>query len=166
MAASTLKKHLFDSTITLSDGDTPANTLEIPFTVGDLTIDNLSDDGRAHNIYDSKGRLSERVVRPGELENPSGSFSCQIADFSDATNETALDFLMKTGSFASNVGTLGTGQSYTLNILISVAGVSLGDPAEHTALIPHARIKTAFAEGEPNTLSFSYEGLGGMPTFT
>lgn len=165
MAASTVIKHLFDGAIQFEDGTTPtAVALTIPFTVGDLSISGLSETLNEVAKYETRGTFHS--ARHTTRTYPSGSFSFQIADYSDGTENTAIDFSLKAGSYASNVSTLGANADvYTVDITLTVEGTDLGDTADHTIVLTDCRLTIDVSEGEPNTATVNFECLGTV-TFT
>ena len=108
MALSTVVKHFTDGSITLKDGTGTPVTLAVALSVGDLTISGMETDtlGRTVNAYETRGVL--RSLRRGARVYPTVSFSCQLADITDGTDNTLFDFLLKRGSYASNVSTTAT----------------------------------------------------------
>ena len=154
MAASTVIKHLYDGSITVEDGTTPtAVSLDVPFTVGDLSLDTLQESGRGVQAYQTRGSLHS--VRLAAREFPTVTFSAQLADISDGTDGTLVDFVMKQGSYSSNVSTLTGSNAYAIKITLTVEGTDLGDSADHTIVLEDVRCTMAIAEGEPDTVTIS-----------
>lgn len=163
MAASTVIKDLYDGTITLEDGTTPtAVSLTVPFSIGNLSVDGLSPQQRAVNKYETRGTFHS--AKYGARTYASGSFSFQVADFSDASENTAIDFLLFQGSYGSNVSTLGTATSVVqaVKITLTVEGTDHEDASDHTLVMDDCVITMALAEGEPNTVNVSFEVLGSI----
>ena len=154
MAASTVIKHLYDGSITVEDGTTPtAVSLAIPFTVGDLSLDTLQESGRGVQAYQTRGSLHS--VRLAAKEFPTVTFSAQLADLSDATDGTLVDFVLKQASYSSNVSTLSGSDVYAVKITLTVEGTDLGDAADHTITLDDVHCTMAIAEGEPDTVTIS-----------
>ena len=154
MAASTVIKHLYDGSITLEDGTTPtAVSLSIPFTVGDLSLDGLMESQRAAQAYQTRGTLHS--VRLAAREFPSVTFSAQLADLSDGTDGTLVDFALKQASYSGNVSTLTGSDVYAVKITLTVEGTDLGDAADHTIELDDVHVTVAIAEGEPDTVTIS-----------
>jgi hypothetical protein len=152
MAASTVIKHLYDGSITLEDGTTPtAVSLSIPFTVGDLSLDGLMESQRAAQAYQTRGTLHS--VRLAAREFPSVTFSAQLADLSDGTDGTLVDFALKQASYSGNVTTLTGSDVYAVKL--TVEGTDLGDSADHTIEMDDVHVTVAIAEGEPDTVTIS-----------
>jgi len=165
MAASEVLKHLYDGKLTITDGTTPTPvSLVIPFTVGDFKLSGLSADQADIKIYKVRGKT--QTVRVGESTEPSGSFSCLIADYSDVTDQTVIDFVLQQGSYSGNVSTLSNGDATTSHLQWDVEGVSLGDASDHSIECDDCIVTMDLSEGEPNSASFSFTVLGGSPTMT
>jgi len=154
MAASTVIKHLYDGSITVEDGATPTPaSLSVPFTTGDLSLDGLMESQRAAQAYQTRGTLHS--VRLAAREFPTVTFSAQLADLSDGTDNTLVDFALKQASFSSNVSTLTGSDVYAIKITLTVDGTGLGDAADHTIEIDDVHVTVAIAEGEPDTVTIS-----------
>lgn len=166
MAASAIPKHFTDGQITLADGNGTPVTLTVPLSTGDLSISGLGKDpkARATNVYEARGAITG--LRRGAREYPTVSFSAQLADVSDATDQTVIDFLLKRGSYASNTSTsVAAGDVYTVKITLTIEGTDLGDSADHTIVMNDVDVRLAIAEGEPSTVTV--EGtIYGNVTFT
>lgn len=161
MPASSIIKHFTDGSLTAKDGTGTPETLVIPFTTGDFSLDGLTQARRATNVYETRGQLVG--LRKGAKSFPTGSFSCMIADYSDATNETALDFLLKQNSYSANVSTTtALGDVYTVDLVFTVEGTDLGDAADHVITLEDCDCSMGFAEGEPNSLSVSFTVYGAV----
>lgn len=161
MAASTVIKHLYDGTITANDGTGSPVTLVIPFSTGDLSVSALSQVQRATVAYEARGVLTS--VRKAARTYPSGSFSFQVADYSDAVDGTAVDFFMKSNSYSGNISTLGASADvYTVDLLLTVAGTVLGDVANHTVTLTDCDVTMDIAEGEPNTGTITFTCYGSV----
>jgi hypothetical protein len=165
MAASTVIKHFTDGSITLTDGTavTPI-TLVIPFTQGDLSITGLQQNQNDVVAYQTRGVLHS--VRHAAANFPTGSLSFMVADYSDGTDQTAIDFLLKQASYSANVTTLtNSTEVYALDILLTVEGTDHGDSADATISLSQCACTLDITEGEPNTVSVNFT-MYGPPTFT
>lgn len=157
MPASTVIKHFTDGLITLGDGTTPtAVELDVPFSVGDLAVDGLRHTQRETVNYSTRGtHNSSRLGNPSYI---TGSFSFQIADYSDATDQTVLDFLRATGSYSANISSEGAdAEVYKVNITLTVEGNDHGDAADHQILLEDCDCTFQVSEGEPNTCTINFE---------
>lgn len=156
MAASTVTKHLYDGQIDLEDGTTPgAVSLTAPFTVGDLSLTGLQETQNNVVAYETRGTLNS--VRHSSRTYPSVSFSLHLADLSDGTDQTVVDFLLKQASFSANVSTFGANaEVYAIQVTLTIEGTDWGDTADHTIVMADfVPTSVDIAEGEPNTVSVS-----------
>ena len=147
MAASLVVKHLYDGAISASDGTGAPVTLSIPFTMGDQ----------------SRGVLT--AVRKAARTYPSGSFSFQVADYSDAIDQTAIDYFLKSNSYSANISTLAAGADadvYTVDLVLTVGGTAVGDTADHTVTLTDCDVTLDVSEGEPNSASISFTCYGAV----
>ena len=143
MAASTVIKHVTDGSITLEDGTGSPVTLVVPFTSGDLSVDGLQHSLRAVQAYQTRGTLHS--VRLAAREVPSMSCSAMLADVSDGTAGTLIDYCLKQGSYASNVTTLTGSDVYAIKVTLTIEGTDLGDSADHTIQMDDVHVTVAVA---------------------
>ena len=153
MAASTVVKHLFDGSITVEDGTGSPVTLAVPFTQGDLSLDNLMNAGRGVQAYQTRGTLNS--VRLTSVEFPTLSFSAMLADLSDATDGTLVDFILRQNSYSGNISTLTGSDVYAVKVTLTVEGTDVGDASDHTIVMDDVHFTMAIAEGEPDTVTLS-----------
>lgn len=160
MAASTVIKHFTDGSVTLTDGTSPtAVSLVIPFSVGDVSYSGRQETQNDVVAYQTRGTLHS--VRHAARSFVTGSLSFMVADFSDATDQTALDFLLKQGSYNGNTSTLSNSpEVYAVDILLTVEGTDHGDSADHTVTLTDCVCTLDFAEGEPDTVTVSFTCYG------
>lgn len=83
------------------------------------------------------------------------SFSAMLADVSDGTAGTLIDYCLKQGSYASNVTTLTGSDVYAIKVTLTIEGTDLGDSADHTIQMDDVHVTVAVAEGEPDTVTIS-----------
>lgn len=161
MPASTIIKHFTDGSLTVKDGTGTPVTLSIPFTMGDFALSGLNQARRATNVYETRGQLVG--LRKGAKSFPTGSFSAMIADYSDATNTTLIDFLNKQNSYSANASTTtALGDVYTVDFVFTVEGTDLGDAADHVITLEDCDCSMDISEGEPNSLSVSFTVYGAV----
>lgn len=158
MAASTVIKHLHDGTLTIKDGTGTPVSLAIPFSVGDFTLSGVQQQQNNVVAYETRGDLHS--VRHSTRTYPTGSFSVMLADYSDATERTVLDFLRKSGSYSGNISTLTPTEVYAVDLVWTVEGTDLGDPSDHVATMTDCVCTLDLAEGEPNTLTVNFTMYG------
>ena len=153
MAASTVVKHLYDGTITLEDGTGTPVSLTVPFTVGDFSLDAVMRSQRDVQAYQTRGTLNS--VRLAAVNFPSLSFSAQLADVSDSTDGTLIDFCLRQGSYSGNASTLADSDVYAIKITLTIDYDGGGGEAAHTIVCDDVHVTVAIAEGEPDTVSIS-----------
>lgn len=159
MAISTVVKNFRDGTIVVSDGTGTPLTVTVQFENGDLSLSGTNQGNFEHTKYLDRGELGS--VRKTNRMFPTGSFTCQMTDLSDATDRLIWDIVNKTGSFASAVSTLGANADlYTLKIVLTVEGTQFGDSADHVLTMNDTRCSIDFAEGDPSNFTINFEVLG------
>lgn len=165
MAASSVIKHFTDGSITLSDGTGTPVTLTVPFSTGDLAVSGLAQKLREVVVYQTRGTANS--IRHGARTFPTVTFTAHIADYSDGTETTAIDFFLKAGSFASNTSVSDNSpEVYTVDIILTVEGTDHGDPSDHTITMTNVACTIDVSEGEPNTLTVNGTIYGGMDAGT
>ena len=137
MAYSVIPKMRRDGAITLKDQGGAA--LEISFESGDMTFTPTKD----------------------------AQFSLFMRQFTDASEAGAvLDFVNKTGHYASNTSTGNTGtprvEEYCIDIEYSVEGLTHNDDANHKAVLSKCICDVVFTEGDPSTLQVNFVSFGGV----
>lgn len=159
MAISSVVKNFRDGTIVLSDGTGTPLTVTIQFENGDLSISGTNQGNYEHTKYLDRGELGS--IRKTTRMFPTGSFTCQMTDLSDATDRLIWDMVNKTGAFASAVSTLGANADlYTLKIVLTVEGTNFGDSTDHVLNLNDCRCSIDFAEGDPSNFTINFEVLG------
>lgn len=157
MPISSVVKNFRDGTITLADNG--INTLTIQYEAGDLSLSGVNQGNYEHTKYLDRGDLGS--IRKTNRSFPTGSFSCQMTEFSDASNTNIWDLVNKTGAFSTAVSTLGANADlYTLKITLSVEGTNFGDSSDHTLEMDDCRCTIDFAEGDPSSFTINFEVLG------
>lgn len=128
---------------------------------GDFSLSGSNQGNYEHTKYLDRGDLGSlrRTVR----SFPTGSFTAQLTDLADATNNTLWDAVNKTGSFSAAVSTLGANADlYTLNITLTIEGTQFGDTTDHVLIMNDCRCSIDVAEGDPDSFSLSFEVLGAI----
>jgi hypothetical protein len=157
MPISSVVKNFRDGTITLADNG--INTLTIQYEAGDLSLSGVNQGNYEHTKYLDRGDLGS--IRKTNRSFPTGSFSCQMTEFSDASNTNIWDLINKTGAFSTAVSTLGANADlFTLKITLSVEGTNFGDPSDHTLEMDDCRCTIDFSEGDPSSFTINFEVLG------
>lgn len=157
MPISSVVKNFRDGTITLADNG--INTLTIQYEAGDLSLSGVNQGNYEHTKYLDRGDLGS--IRKTNRSFPTGSFSCQMTEFSDASNTNIWDLINKTGAFSTAVSTLGANADlFTLKITLSVEGTNFGDSSDHTLEMDDCRCTIDFSEGDPSSFTINFEVLG------
>ena len=154
MAVSTVTKHFTDGTLVLSDGTGSPVTFTMPLTVGDVTIDGVGQKMREPVVYQTRGAANS--IRHAARSFATVSLTAHIADYSDGTDNTAIDYFLKSGSYATNVSVFGANaEVYGIDLVLTIEGTDHGDAADHVLTMKNFVGTIGIAEGEPNTLSVS-----------
>ena len=160
MAYSVVPKMRRDGTIKLLD-NAGANTLTISFESGDM---NFSPTKAAQIIIRDRHAITN--IRKGDEEpSASGSFTLYMREFTDSAQAgSAMDFVNKTGFYASNVSSGSTGtpqiEEYCIDIEYTAEGTDNGDGADHVATLTKCICDIVFTEGDPSTLAISFVSFG------
>jgi hypothetical protein len=159
MPASNFLKSFRDGEIKLFDGTSPAVNYTVSLEAGDFSISGLSQSLKEVTTYMDRGDLS--TLRLGNQTFPSGAFTAHLADISDASDQTMIDFLMKSGSFSGNLSTL-TGEVYCVKIQLTIEGTDHGDSADHQIVLDDCHCTVDVSEGDPNSVSVSFTCYGAI----
>jgi len=163
MAYSTIPKTRRDGVITLKDGTGTPVTLAVSYEEGNLSIDTPK---AAQTVIRDRGVIT--TVRKGDDEpSASGSFAAYFRQFTDASEAgSILDFINKTGQYASNVSTGSTGspfvEFYCVDLEYTVDATALGDADTHTATLSKCVCVASFSEGDPSSFTINFTCYGGV----
>jgi hypothetical protein len=161
MAISSVVKNYRDGVLKLSDGTGTPIEITVQYENGDFSLSGTNQGNYEHTKYLDRGELGS--IRKTNRMFPTGSFTAQLTDLSDATNKTLWDAVNKTGAFASAVSTLGsTADLYCLDITLTISGTVLGDASDHVLSMSDCRCSIDVAEGDPDSFSLSFEVLGSI----
>ena len=161
MAYSTAPKVRRDGVIKLRDGTTPTPvSLTVDYEEGNFSFEQTKAD---RTIIRDRGTI--KSVRKGDDQPITGSFTIYMRQFTSSSAGSVLDFINKTGSYSSNVSASSavSTDEYTINIIFEVDGDAVGDSDGDTLATFDTCICTAsFAEGDPNTITVSFECFNGV----
>ena len=168
MAESNIVKTKRDGTITIEDGTTPtALSYTVAFEAGDLS---LTIPGKTVNLFLDRGELTNPPqIRYGDDQVPTGTFTAQLRDVSDATDVTLASILLDSGVVGSTwVGRGGTDREVkTFKITWTIEGTDHGDAADHTIELDYCYITGSIGDGDPSTISINFTSYGAVyPTVT
>jgi hypothetical protein len=149
-------------TLTLRDGSPTPVTLTLAFERGDFAFSGLSAALNETAKVERRGQFVTAVH--GARVYPTVSWSAWLADLTVASApSSALDFLLRSGAYASNTSTLGSGRPYAIDIIWDIEGTDLGASADDQVVwndcLPILE-GTEAADG--NTISCSCEVLGAI----
>lgn len=160
-APGTFAANFSHGTVTVSDG-TPTTPLSkvLDTENGNLSLAGLANVLRAVKKYERRGKL--HAVALGERTYPTGTFSAMLAEWSNsgANEGTLLDLILGTAGtdYASRIGTLGSSHPvvcFDIEFKFTDHGGS-----DHAFTCHDVHFTSDFAEGDPDTLTFSFEVLG------
>ena len=161
MAYSTAPKVRRDGVIKLRDGTTPTPiSLTVDYEEGNFSFEQTKSD---RTIIRDRGTI--KSVRRGDDQPITGSFTIYMRQFTSASAGSVLDFINKTGSYSGNVSSSSavSTDEYAINIVFEVDGNAVGDSDGDTLATFDTCICTAsFAEGDPNTITVSFECFNGV----
>lgn len=165
MALSTFVKHFEDLTLAIADG-TATTPLSATANLdnGDLSLSGLTPDLREVVAYERKGSL--QTLRLGKRVYPTGTFTCQFAEFSESSVGTVLDMIFGTAAtpFAARVSTLGANAQVTaFDLTLTVEGTDYGDSADSTLTLNDVVFTSVdWSMGEPASLSLAFTVYGAV----
>ena len=161
MAYSTAPKGRRDGVIKLRDGTTPTPiSLTVDYEEGNFSFEQTKSD---RTIIRDRGTI--KSVRRGDDQPITGSFTIFMRQFTSSSAGSVLDFINKTGSYSGNVSSSSavSTDEYAINIIFEVDGDAVGDSDGDTLATFDTCICTAsFAEGDPNTITISFECFNGV----
>ena len=164
MALSAVVKNFRNGTLRIYDATSTPLDVTVEYDAGDFSINGLKKKLNETTTYLDRGELGS--VRHTARTFPTISFTAQMTEFSDATNEVLQDIVLRTGAFATAVSTLGaTADVYTLNMTLTVEGTDFGDASDHVLTATNVEMSVDFAEGDPNTVTINGTVYGTV-TFT
>lgn len=154
MAISSVVKNFRDGTLVFEDGTGTPLTLTVQYEEGNFSLSGLQEGLTEINTYLDRGVLG--TVRKTNASFPTFSFNAYLTDISDGTDATLPDLVLKSGSFASAVSTLGANADVmTYKLTWTIEGTNFGDSADHTCVLNDCHIMIDMSEGDPDTFSVS-----------
>ena len=159
MAISAVPKTLRDGKLKFTTGS--GTTLTVQYEAGDFSISGLREAQTTTEVVLDRGAF-HTVVR-GSFEPATWSFTCNLTDLSDATAKTIPDICLKSGSFASEDSTLGSGAGrvWATDLEWYIEGTPHGDASDHVMTVTDNVIESLnITEGSPNTMALSGMVLG------
>jgi hypothetical protein len=161
MPISSVVKNFRDGLIQLASGGGSPVSMSVQYENGDFSLSGSNQGNYEHTKYLDRGELGS--IRKTNRSFPTGSFTAQLTDLSDASNNTLWDAVNRSGSFAAAVSTLGsTADLYTLNITLTIEGTQFGDATDHVLVMNDCRCSIDVAEGDPDSFTLNFEVLGSI----
>jgi hypothetical protein len=163
MAYSVVPKTKRDGKITLKDGSGVPVTLEIAYEDGNFSFSQPQRYGEL--VVMDRGNIS--AVRKQDEQIITGSFSCNMREFTDAVNPGSVrDFLLQSGFYSGNTSTGLSGapmiEHYCVDIDFDVEGTDFGDDADHKVTLAKCICSIDFAEGDPSSFTINFNSYGGI----
>lgn len=158
MALVTNIKNFTDGKVTLNDGTGTPIVCEARYANGDFSASGLAESWKNVTAYESRGTFIN--ARHTTRTYPSGSFSVQMAAFTNAAVNEVADAVLKNGAFAAGVSTLGTGMPWALDLTFTVEGTDFGDSADNSVIFTKCFCTLDFAEGDPNSMTVNWVCYG------
>ena len=156
-------KNFRDGQLSIADGAGSPATHTVSFEAGDFSISGLMSETSSKQYdlatYMDRGDLAS--IRKTTQTFVSGSFTMHLVDLSDAGYSTAMDLILKRGSHASAVSTLGANADvYAVKLTLTIEGSDHGDSADHTIALDDCVCSVDVAEGDPGSISISFTCYG------
>lgn len=138
-----------DGTLTLSDATGTPITLTVAYEDGDFSWDGMEEGYFEVEIFYDRG--TPYNARKTKIHDLTWEFSAHATDFTDATEKTILDAVLKKGAFASGVSQLGsTADVWALKVNFVAERSNYTSGATDSSLtIAKNRLRVGFAEGNP-----------------
>ena len=166
MAESLIVKTKRDGTLTFSDLG-GVNSYTVAFEAGDLS---LEIPGPTVNNFLDRGRFpsGNPSIRLGDDQPMTGSFTAYLRDVSDATDVTLMEIFTQSGAVSTGwTSTMGAnGEVFTVSLQWEIAGLVHGDSANHTVQCDFCYVTGSVSEGDPDTISISFQSFDLYPTVT
>jgi hypothetical protein len=159
MSHSTVVKNFRDGSLSIADGAGSPATHTVQYEAGDFSISGLVAGQKELATYLDRGDLAS--IRHTNVSFPSGSFSMHMTDVTDAGYSTAADLMLKKGSHALAVSTLGaTAEVYAVKLTLTVEESDHSGGDDHTIVLDDCVCSVDMAEGDPNSMSVSFTCYG------
>lgn len=155
MAESAVPKVPRDGSLVVKDGTATPNTYTVQYSDA---VQYTGTQAAPIHVFNRGTRVYTRLGNDGI---PSISFTAILPSFTDGTDVTVLDAMLKTGAASGWTKVLSTCEDYNVTLSFSVEGTDHGDDTDHTIECTGVRVtEYVITEGEPNTVTFSAEVLG------
>ena len=161
MAHSTVVKNFRDGSLSIADGAGSPATHTVQFEAGDFSISGLVAGQKELATYLDRGDLAS--IRHTNTSFVSGSFSMHMTDVSSGGYSTAVDLMLKQGSHASAVSTLGANaEVYAVKLTLTIEESDHSGGDDHTIVLDDCVCSVDMAEGDGNSISVSFTCYGAI----
>ena len=165
MAESTIVKTKRDGTISFADLGA-SNSYTVAYEAGDLSIDIPGP--TITSSLDRGIMAATPSLRYGDDQPMTGSFTAQLRDISDATDQTLFELIAKSGAIGGWTSTLGANAEVAaVTLTFTIEGSDHGDSGgDHIIVCNHCVVTGGISEGDPSTISISFTSYDLYPTCT
>lgn len=161
MAHSTVVKNFRDGSLSIADGAGSPATHTVQYEAGDFSISGLVAGQKELATYLDRGDLAS--IRHTNVSFPSGSFSMHMTEVTSGGYSTAADLMLKKGSHASAVSTLGANaEVYAVKLTLTIEESDHSGGDDHTIVLDDCVCSVDMAEGDPNSMSVSFTCYGAI----
>ena len=161
MAISSVAKNFRDGQLAIEDGAGSPLTVTVQYEDGNFSASGFTEGLKDIAKYEDRGAFYS--ARHTKRVYPSGSFAAHLTDIADGTEKTLFDLANKTGAWAAATSTLGANaEVMTYKITWTVEGTDHGDTGDHTLVLDDCRLSCDISEGDPSTITISFECMGAV----
>lgn len=144
-----------DAAITLSDLAS-ALTFTVPYEEGDFSMEEIG--ANYSEVFYPMARGVQMVPRYTQTQRVAFSFSAIATDFTDATEKTLRDAVMKQNAWSGAVSTMGaSAQVYSLRLKWLASLTAYGAAANPSLTLEKGIFRIAFSEGIPGKFAIKGE---------
>ena len=170
MAISSFAKNFSHGSLIIKDGTGTPLTHTLTVDMGDYAIAGVVPGMREVTDYERRGVYYSSAFTTRKY--PTVTFTCLLNEFANSAvgEGSVIDFLFaQTGDYSARVSTIAPSGAtagkvpFACSIHFTLETSSFGDGTDEELVATKCRIESVdFAEGDPNTLTFSFKVLGAM----
>lgn len=143
-----------DGTITLSDGTGSPISMDVQYEDGDFQWSAMAEGYYETEIFFDRG--VPYSARKTKIQDLTWSFSAHATDFTDGTEKTIMDAVLKRGAWAAGVSKLGANADvWALQVKFTAERSNYGGTDNYVQIAKN-RLQCGFSEGVPG--KFAVEG--------
>lgn len=147
MAYDSIPKNARDAVITLKDGTGTPLTFVVQYEPGDGKFGPFAQGGSEIVALYDRGR--KFALRKTKDMHPAFSFTAYMTTFTNATDGSPIDAILKQGKMASGVSTSGASADvWTFDVTFVVEGTDIGSAADNTLTLEDCHATIELTEGE------------------